>query len=114
MDLTSEDIGGLRVIRLADARLDAAIAIQFKDGMRALTEDGPVDVLLDLSAVGFLDSSGLGAVVAAMKQIGPDRSLELAGLTPAVEKVFHLTRMDTVFTIYPSTAARIGRLADAG
>ncbi|GKY86651.1 STAS domain-containing protein [Sinisalibacter aestuarii] len=114
MDLTSKDFGALRVITVGDARIDAAVAIRFKDMMRGLTEGGPKRVVLDLAAVGFLDSSGLGAVVAAMKQLGPDRSLELAGLTPMVEKVFRLTRMDTVFTIHPDVAAATGRLADAG
>lgn len=114
MELTCEDFGDLRVIRVEDARLDAAVAIQFKDQMRELTDSAPGRVVLDLGAVGFLDSSGLGAVVAVMKQAGPERSLELAGLTPTVEKVFHLTRMDTVFTIHPSAAAITSKLAKAG
>ena len=54
-----------------------------------------------MTQVAFLDSSGLGAVVAAMKALGPDRPLELAGLTPTVQKVFRLTRMDSVFKIHP-------------
>jgi len=38
--------------------------------------------------------------VAIMKTLSPDHRLTLAGLTPAVEKVFRLTRMDTVFRIF--------------
>ncbi|NCO17337.1 MAG: anti-sigma factor antagonist, partial [Alphaproteobacteria bacterium] len=34
--------------------------------------------------------------------IGPERKLELVGLTPTVAKVFRLTRMDTIFTIHPA------------
>lgn len=67
--------------------------------------------ILDLSGVAFLDSSGLGAVVAVMKMMAPDRPLELSGLTPTVDKVFRLTRMDSVFTIrteLPATEA-LGR-----
>ncbi len=63
-------------------------------------------VVLDLSSVGFLDSSGLGAVVAVMKALGPVRRLELSGLTPTVEKVFRLTRMDSVFIIHKVSARR--------
>jgi anti-sigma B factor antagonist len=37
-----------------------------------------------------------------MKQLGANRRLDLAGLTPLVEKVFRLTRMDAVFRIYNS------------
>ena len=114
MELACEDRGDIRHITVADDRIDAAVAIQFKDRIREMTEDGPGRILLDLSSVNFLDSSGLGAVVAAMKQAGPGRKLELAGLTPMVEKVFRLTRMDTVFTIHRDAAAATGGLADAG
>ena len=69
--------------------------------------------MLDLSRVGFLDSSGLGAVVAVMKLIGPNRKLELAGLTPNVDKVFRLTRMDSIFTIHPSVEVAISHAASA-
>lgn len=101
MDIDCEHIGGTLVARVQDARIDAAIAIRFKDRMREVLSDPAPRVVLDLSHVDFLDSSGLGAVVAVMKMAGPGRSLELAGLTPTVEKVFRLTRMDRVFTIHP-------------
>jgi anti-sigma B factor antagonist len=100
MQLVAEPMGGMTVVRVEEDRIDAAVAIQFKDRMREIAEGGAGPVLLDLSRVGFLDSSGLGAVVAVMKLLGPARKLELAGLTPTVEKVFRLTRMDSVFTIH--------------
>jgi anti-anti-sigma factor len=68
-------------------------------------------VLLDLSEVEFLDSSGLGAVVAARKLLGKQYRLALAGLQPAVEKVLRLTHMDRVFPIYATSDAF---LADVG
>lgn len=114
MNLVCEDIGPVRIVTIAEPRIDAAVAIQFKDSMRAMTDDAPPRVVLDLSQVTFLDSSGLGAVVAAMKQAGPERRLELAGLTPTVEKVFHLTRMDTVFVIHHDISTVTGGLANAG
>lgn len=104
MDLNKRDIGTLRVVDVGEARIDAAVAIAFKDSMRDVTEGGSGDVVLDLSAVEFIDSSGLGAIVAAMKQLGPDRRLHLAGLNPAVDKVFRLTRMDTVFAIHATVS----------
>jgi anti-sigma B factor antagonist len=102
MDLVAELRGDLLVVRVMERRIDAAGAIQFKERMRDVTQASAGRVLLDLSRVAFLDSSGLGAVVAVMKLLGPDRALELAGLTPTVEKVFRLTRMDTIFTIHPA------------
>jgi anti-sigma B factor antagonist len=82
--------------------IDAAIAIQFKEDMRTETNSGPDWIILDLSSVDFIDSSGLGAIVAAMRQLDEHRRLDLAGLTPLVDKVFRLTRMDTVFKLFPS------------
>jgi anti-sigma B factor antagonist len=57
-------------------------------------------IVLDLAQVGFIDSSGLGAIVALRKMLGPDRVLELAALSVSVAKVFRLTRMDGVFPIH--------------
>ncbi len=108
MELTHKDVNNARLIEVEGERLDAAVAIRFKDEMRLLTDGGPERVVLDLSNVEFLDSSGLGAVVAAMKQVGATRKLELAGLTPAVKKVFSLTRMDTVFTIHLDAETALG------
>ncbi|MCB1313866.1 MAG: STAS domain-containing protein [Sedimentitalea sp.] len=102
MSLTSTVTEDARVVTVNADRIDAAMAIQFKEEMRSETEGGPDRVILDLSTVDFIDSSGLGAIVAAMKQMGSGRRLDLAGLTPTVDKVFRLTRMDTVFRLYPS------------
>ncbi len=105
MNLLAEYSGDLLIIRALENRIDAAGAISFKERMRELTDTPSQRVVLDLSQVVFLDSSGLGAVVAVLKLLAPDRKLELAGLTPTVEKVFRLTRMDTIFTIHPSVPA---------
>ena len=47
-------------------RLDAAVAIEFKRTMQNETLDGPKIVVFDWSAVYFIDSSGLGAIVPSM------------------------------------------------
>lgn len=102
MALTSTTNDATQIIKVHCDRIDAAVAIQFKENMRGEAEGGASRVVLDLSNVEFIDSSGLGAIVASMKQLGSDRRLDLAGLQPFVEKVFRLTRMDTVFKLYPT------------
>ncbi len=100
MNLQAEMIDGAQIVRVNEDRIDASVAIQFKDRMREIagTRDGRV--ILDLSRVSFVDSSGLGAIVAVMKFLAPACKLELAALTPNVGKVFHMTRMDRVFAIH--------------
>jgi anti-sigma B factor antagonist len=103
LDTSLED--DLMIVTVGEDRVDAAVAIEFKEQMRTLSEEAPARVVLDLARVRFLDSSGLGAVIGAMKLLGSQRRLELAGLTPAVEKVFRLTRMDSIFVIHPDVNA---------
>ncbi|MBF9029565.1 anti-sigma factor antagonist [Rhodobacterales bacterium HKCCE3408] len=105
MNLTTNSDGPVTVVTVTDSRIDAAVAVDFKEAFRdALDGSGEGPVVLDLSAVDFLDSSGLGAVVAARKLLGEGRPLELAGLSVAVAKVMQLTRMDRVFRIHDSLA----------
>jgi anti-sigma B factor antagonist len=113
MQLKTETRPKVISVQVMEDRIDAATAIQFKEKMRDVTRDGPPCVVLDLTRVQFLDSSGLGAIVAVKKLLGPDRVLELAGLTPTVEKVFRLTRMDSIFTIHPSLAVAVAHAASA-
>lgn len=102
MDIDSKTEDQLRIVSVREQRIDAAVAIEFKDAMRENTDGGPDLIVLDLSQVEFIDSSGLGAIVASMKNLGIGRKLALAGLTPTVARVFELTRMDTVFSIFPT------------
>ena len=107
MQISHQDHPGCRIVTVEETRIDASVAIAFKDRMREMTEGGPAHTVLDLQMVEFIDSSGLGAIVAAMKQLGQGRHLELASLSSSVEKVFRLTRMDSVFTIHSDAQSAV-------
>jgi len=113
MELSSDQYPDVLLITVKSKRIDASGAIQFKDRMRELTGQAPGRVVLDLQAVEFVDSSGLGAIVASMKQLATGQVLELAALSPTVEKVFRLTRMDGVFTIHAQSSDAIEGLKQA-
>ncbi len=108
MELDVDNKDGLTVVTVRDDRIDAAVAIQFKDRMRVLSNDGPDRIVLNLSNVQFIDSSGLGAIVAAMKHQRDGQTLELAALSPTVDKVFRMTRMDSIFAIHDDVGAAQG------
>lgn len=114
MELIRQDFGDAALITVHGKRIDAAGAIHFKDQMRAHIQGGPARIILDLGEVEFVDSSGLGAIVTSMKQLANHQVLELATLRGAVEKVFHLTRMDSVFTIHADSGAAISDLRKTG
>lgn len=110
MELSSSIEASLQIVTVQEQRIDAAVALSFKDRMRELTSGGPDTVLLDLNHVQFIDSSGLGAIVAVMKNLQDGRKLVLAGLSPTVDKVFRLTRMDSVFSVFPTVDAALAAL----
>ena len=105
--LTTRQEPRAAVVTVNADRIDAAVAIEFKDQMRAAIADTSGRVVLDLSQVDFVDSSGLGAIVAAMKLMPTGRPLDLAGLSPNVDKVFRMTRMDSIYTIHRTIAAAV-------
>ncbi|WP_417206276.1 STAS domain-containing protein [Antarctobacter sp.] len=102
MQLTTHLQDGVDIITVDATRIDAAVAIQFKDRMREVLGTDKPRYVLDLQQVEFIDSSGLGAIVAGMKLLPKGGTLELAGLRPAVDKVFRMTRMDSIFAIHQS------------
>jgi anti-sigma B factor antagonist len=114
MKIDVMEVGPDLLVRVVDDRIDAAAAVQFRDAMRSATEGGQPRVVLDLSRVNFVDSSGLGAIIAVMKHLGADRTLELAGLQPGVAKVFRLTRLDEIVKVHAAAADAFGGPVHAG
>ena len=112
MELSTKTDDPILIVSMNDDRIDAAVAIEFKDAMRTETLDGPKIVVLELSAVNFTNSSGLGAIVASIKHVGQDRTLALGGPTPTVDKVFFLTRMDTVFRLFATLDGALDELCN--
>lgn len=98
------DHGEEMVFRITAKRVDAPAVLEFKQSYReALSNRAPKRVILDMEEVDFLDSSGLGALVAMRKHLGADTAVALSGLQPLVDRVMRLTSMDHVFALHPTT-----------
>ena len=99
MQLLVADTGTYTVVTVKEPRIDAAIATIFKDKLRDIVLQGRKPVWMRMRCVDFMDSSGLGAMIAVRKALPANLPIVLEGMTPNVERVFRLTRMDTVFDI---------------
>jgi anti-sigma B factor antagonist len=108
--ITTTKSANATVVTVTEKRLDAKIAVGFKDEMAALINAGETTVVLDLSNVGFVDSSGLGAIVTSLKLIGRKGDLLVAGVKDDVMTMFTLTRMDRVFQMFPTTEDALNSL----
>ena len=78
------------------------------DEMRRLTETGTKNVLLNFADVKYLDSSGVGELVALSETIRKaEGSLKLANLPPKVEEVLTLSGVLPMFDIYENERAAL-------
>ena len=99
------------VVSFTQSNLDASSAKAFRDAMQAVTAAND-NVLLDMSALSFIDSSGLGALLSCLRSMNAKNGqLRLFGMTKPVLALFELVRMHRIFLIYNS---REEALQDAG
>jgi len=82
-------------------RLDVAGAPALRDAIGEAVRNGPPKVVIDMEGVSFVDSTGLGSVIAALKQIRSNQGeLRLAAPNQQVRVVLELTTLDRVFPYY--------------
>jgi anti-sigma B factor antagonist len=84
-------------------RLDVAGAPTLKEAISEALKNGEPRVVLDMEGISFVDSTGLGSVIAALKQIRSSKGdLRLAAPNQQVRVVLELTTLDRVFPYYSS------------
>jgi anti-anti-sigma factor len=91
------------VLSLEEKNLNSLLAPDLKSTFVILVNEGVENLILDLSNVSYVDSSGLSAILTAdrlWKSIG---SFVLTGLDhPNVKKLIEISRLDTILTIIPT------------
>jgi len=104
METTRQERNDVVTLALA-GRLDAFHAPELREALAAELDDARTRLVVDLEDVSFVDSSGIAALVRAMKaarQKGGD--VRLCGLQAPVRIIFELTRLDKAFEILPDAA----------
>jgi anti-sigma B factor antagonist len=94
-----------------EGRLDAAAAMSLREDLRRRIRAGSIALVLDLAGVDFVDSTGLSALITALKEsstAGGDTIL--AAPTATVRSILALTRLDQVFTVYEDIDRAVERL----
>jgi len=92
--------------------VDADSASELRRTLDDLLVQGEQQFVIDLSAVEFMDSSGLAALVQLFKRVRIGRGdVRLCGLQPKVRRVFELIRLDRVFTTFPDRAEALASFA---
>lgn len=110
MQIEGKKVGDLLVVTPLEKRLDASAAADFKGKIVDWINAGHNRIVLDLSRVDFIDSSGLGAIVSCLKTLGGNGDLVLCRIKETVLSLFQLTRMNRVFLIFATEAEALQAL----
>lgn len=110
MQLDVNKNAGVVVVTVQAESLDASVAGDFKQRMETVARKMGRYVVLDLAAVRFVDSSGLGAIISMMKLLQEDGNLALASICDEIMSMFRLTRMDRVLHIYEDVPSAVSAL----
>jgi anti-sigma B factor antagonist len=85
-----------------DGEVDVATAPQLRDALADLVDSGARRITLDLGAVGFVDSSGLGVLVGALRRLEQcGGRLRIERVQDSVRKVFEITGLGPMFGLAP-------------
>jgi len=86
--------------------LDSSGGTQLRREVSELLDAGIETILIDFANISFMDSSGLGAIVAILQRVRTKgANLYLCSLNDQVKMIMELTKMDKVFDILPDRAA---------
>ena len=100
--------GDATAILAISGSVDLTTAPSLRDRLAELIDDGRLCIVVDLTGTDFLDSTGLGALVAALKRLRM-RSGEIRVVCAAghVRKVFEITSLDRVFALHDTLEAAL-------
>jgi anti-sigma B factor antagonist len=108
MEVAMEKVSNVAVAAVPGDELDASNVAEFKRDIAPILQV-ETEVVLDLSRLRFVDSSGMGAILSCLRQLrAKGGDLKLCGMTRPVRTVFELVRMHRIFDIYttPQEAVR--------
>ena len=110
-DITTEQLDDTRYVISLAGEVDLYTAPEFKQQLLEVIAQGAREVIVDLTNTTFIDSTTLGVLVGGVKRLrAQDGRLALVCSDRNITKIFEITGLDRVFTIYPTRAEALERL----
>ena len=112
MNVTTEQLGGVSVVRVGETRLMYPILSDFSTAVSALVEAGQREILIDLSPVTYVDSATIGCLMDLYRQVHTvGGHLKLSGVQKRVETMLSMTGAQNFIEIHadePSAVKSFG------
>jgi len=101
MKATSRDINGVEIVKLEGKITIGAGDQQLREVITNMVNDGKTKILLDMSGVTTIDSSGIGELVGSYTTVANrGGKLKLLHLPAKLNELLHITQLITVFEVY--------------
>jgi anti-sigma B factor antagonist len=108
LGLEVQKVGSYSVV-MVEGEIDVYTAPKLREKLIELVSEGSYDVVVNLEGVDFLDSTGLGVLVGALKRVkAHDGSLSLVCTQDKILKIFKITGLTKVFPIHDSVDEATG------
>ncbi|MFL5852747.1 MAG: STAS domain-containing protein [Solirubrobacteraceae bacterium] len=102
-ELRVETVDDRTAVLSVRGEIHLATAPDFSEGLNQVIAEGRTAVVVDLTEVGFIDSTGLSVLLNALRRITrAGGTLVIVCTNPTVLRLFEVTKMDTTFTIVSS------------
>ena len=115
MILTHEHKQGLDIVNIS-GRFVMADAAEAREKFKVIVEEGEGRLVVDLSAVTFIDTSGVAVLISAYKAVrSKDQKgrMILSGIPANVQALLELTRLNEIFELFASTGQAVDALLGA-
>ena len=112
MQFELSNLDDYSIININELRMDAYLAPAFKDFCNKKIKAITTPIIIDLSNIRFMDSSGLGALIFCLKQSDGKYPVILIGANEAVCDLLELTSMHKLFLIEASVESALEKLKD--
>ena len=113
-DIKTEQLSGTACVISLAGEVDLYTAPEFKQQLLEAIAQGATQVIVDFSDTTFIDSTTLGVLVGGVKRLRTnDGQLTLVCSDRNITKIFEITGLDRVFTIYPTRAEAVEQLGSS-
>jgi anti-sigma B factor antagonist len=107
-----ERLEGVPVLTIDESRLLVTNAGELREVFARWVGPEVTRLVVDVSALTVMDSTGLGALVSAVKRADGARVVAVAGAKDAIATLFKLSRMDRVFRLHDTVAEAVAALRE--
>jgi len=113
LKMTNREVDGVSVVALDGRIVLGEESNALREKVKGLLAEGKKKIVLNMDNITFIDSAGLGTLVAAHHSAkGQEASLRLCHLGSKFQEVLQITKLLTVFDVYDTEAAAVASFSN--